>query len=183
MLYSGLISSFVIVNLYLLPSIHGAPVNPSVTDTVTLAAITQLLALFSQSLDNKNFTALADVFAEDAVLDGGGPTTVEGIQAIEDTYATIFQNESLRTQHTSHTIYGYNLTPTTASSTSYAEAYYFGPLITNIQGSSFSNQSVVYREKFYSDYAKGADESWKIVRQSGPFLYVCFSYQKDRKAC
>ena len=145
-------------------------------DSITLLSITQLLSLFSISLDTKNFTALGNVFADDAVLNGGGGgNPLTGLPAIEDFYQKTFQNATLQTQHTSDTVFGYNLGPTTASSVSYANALYFGPPVLERGGFLFPDQSVIYREKFQSDYVRGADGAWKI-RQQTLFILVTFFF-------
>jgi len=159
-----------------LPSIGGAQLEPGVTvtrdDAVTLAAITQLLSLFSQCLDNKDFNALGDVFADNVVLDQGGGFVVNGLPAIEQFYRTAFQNASIATQHTSDTVYGYNFTATTASSTSYANARYFGPAVVNRRGFLFPNQSATYREKFVNQYVRTEGKNWKIAHVFGPRILV-----------
>ncbi|KAI4289979.1 MAG: hypothetical protein L6R35_000741 [Caloplaca aegaea] len=137
----------------------------SSSDVITLASITQLLSLFSISLDIKDFAALRDVFATDAVLTGGGPEILTGIDAIEEFYTMTFQNESLKTVHTSDTVYGYNLRETTASSFNYATAVYFGPAVLERGGFLFSNSSVIYRERFITQYAKNAHGALRISRQ------------------
>lgn len=156
------ITSFTTINAAPLTS---RAVRDSTDDATTLAAINQLLALFSQSLDNKDFEALRDVYTEDAVLGGEGSPPTVGIEAILDFYTTTFQNESLITEHTSDTVLGSNFTETTASSTSYANVYYFGPAVFERGGVLFRNDSAQFREKFSNDYTRGADGNWKISRQ------------------
>lgn len=159
-----------------LSSIGGAQLTPRVTvtreDAVTLAAITQLLSLFGQSLDNKDFNALGDVFTDDIVLDQGGGFVINGLPAIEQFYRTAFQNASIATQHTSDTVYGCNFTATTASSTSYANARYFGPAVVNRRGFLFPGQSAVYRERFVNQYVRTEGKDWKIARVLGPRILV-----------
>ena len=139
----------------------------SSSDAITVVSITQLLSLFSISLDLKDFSALRNVFAPDAVLTGGGGADpITGIAAIEAFYTTTFQNQSLKTQHTSDTVYGYNFTDTTASSTSYATVAYFGPAILERGGFLFPNTSVVFRERFDSEYTKNADGALRISQQA-----------------
>ncbi|KAI4243320.1 MAG: hypothetical protein L6R42_010774, partial [Xanthoria sp. 1 TBL-2021] len=140
-------------------------VRDSTDDATTLAAINQLLSLFSQSLDNKDFEALRDVYTEDAVLGGQGAPPTIGIEAILDFYTTTFQNESLVTVHTSDTVLRSNCTETTASSSSYANVYYLGPAVFERGGALFRNSSVQFREKLANDYTRSADGHWKISRQ------------------
>ncbi|KAL8976903.1 MAG: hypothetical protein Q9177_006746, partial [Variospora cf. flavescens] len=144
----------------------------SSSDVITLASITRLLSLFSISLDIKDFAALRDVFATDAVLIGGGAEPIMGIDAIEQFYTTTFQNESLKTEHTSDTVFGYNLRETTASSISYASAVYFGPAVLERGGFFFSNSSVVFRERFNNEYVKNAQGALRISSQQLTIL-VC----------
>lgn len=134
------------------------------SDSDTLASINQLLSLFSIALDTKNFPALRDVFAPNAQLTGGGDP-IKGLPAIEDFYRNTFQNASLNTQHTSDTVFGYNFSATTASSTSYANAIYFGPAVLERGGLFFPNSSVIFREKFESEYVRVQDGSWRISKQ------------------
>ena len=134
------------------------------SDDNTLDSITQLLSLFSIALDTKNFPALRDVFAPDAQLTGGG-APITGLPAIEDFYRDTFQNASLRTQHTSDTVFGFNFEATTASSTSYANAIYFGPKVLERGGELFSNSSVVFREKLESEFVRVQDGSWRVSKQ------------------
>ncbi|KAL8991592.1 MAG: hypothetical protein Q9169_007827, partial [Polycauliona sp. 2 TL-2023] len=160
-----------------LPWANAAPlttraIRDSTSDATTLAAINQLLSLFSQSLDTKDFESLRDVYTEDAVLgggDGGGATDTPplvGIEAILDFYTTTFENETLRTQHTVDTVLGANFTETTASSSAYASVYYFGPKVfERADGLFFSNSSAIFREKISYDYVK-TDCHWKISRQT-----------------
>lgn len=159
-----------------LPSIGGAQLVPGVTvtrdDAVTLAAITQLLSLFSQSLDNKDFNALGNVFADNIVLDQGGGFMINGSLAVTQFYRTAFQNASIVTQHTSDTVFGSNFTTNSASSTSYANARYFGPAVVNRRGFLFPGQSAVYREKFINQYVKTEGKVWKIARIFGPRILV-----------
>lgn len=173
-------SSFIALSLSfavgLLSSIGGAHLTPRVTvtrdDAVTLAAMTQLLSLFGQALDNKDFNALGDVFTDDGVVDQGGGFVINGLPAIEQFYRTAFQNASIATQHTSHTVYGCNFTTKTASSTSYADARYFGPAVVKRQGFLFPNTSAVYREKFVNQYVRTEGKNWKIARVLGPRILV-----------
>ncbi|KAL8716737.1 MAG: hypothetical protein Q9181_008394, partial [Wetmoreana brouardii] len=161
-----------------LPLTGGAPLNPSsasvsATDAVTLASITQLLSLFGLLLDTKNFDALGSVYADDAVFtqgSGNSSLTLTGLPAIKDFYRTTFQNASLKTQHTSDTVYGFNFGNTTASSVSYADAVYFGPAVLERGGLLFSNSSVIFREKFENDYVREKGGAWKISRQGGPII-------------
>ena len=145
------------------------------SDADTLASINQLLSLFSIALDVKNFPALRDVFAPDAQLAGGG-TPIEGLPAIEDFYRNTFQNASLNTQHTSDTVFGYNFSDTTASSTSYANAIYFGPAVLERGGELFSNTSVMFREKLENEYVRVQDGSWKVSKQELQILVGFVSF-------
>lgn len=145
------------------------------SDADTLAAINQLLSLFSISLDIKDFPALRDVFAPDAQLTGGGDP-ITGLPAIEEFYRNTFQNASLRTQHTIDTVFGYNFTATTASSTSYADAVYFGPKVLERGGFLFSNTSVLFREKLQDEYVRVGDGSWKISKQDMQLLVSSASF-------
>lgn len=142
-------------------------------DVLTLASITQLLSLFSISLDVKTFPALRNVFAPDAQLIGGGAEPITGIEAIEAFYTNTFQNASLKTEHTSDTVYGYDFAKTTAKSTSYATAVYFGPEILERGGAFFSNTSVVFRERFDNEYVKIANGAWRVSSQELTILVSC----------
>ena len=164
-----------ILLLALLACVSNAQSNSTIADDAgTLLSITQLLSLFSLSLDAKNFPALRDVFAPDAVLDGGA-TPITGLPAIEAFYTATFQNASLRTQHTSDTVFGFNLGATKASSVSYASAVYFGPPVLERGGAFFPNQSVVYREKFEDEFVRVESGEWRISRQTLSIL-VCFVF-------
>ena len=147
-----------------LPCLQTAPVN-SPAQAVTYAAITELLALFSISLDIKDFSALSQVFAADAVLGPGSPDAITGLTAIIDFYTKTCQNATLKTAQTSAAVYAYDITPKTASSISYAEAVYFGPAVFERGGSLFSNDSAVFREKFDTTYSKIKGE-WRIQTQN-----------------
>lgn len=136
----------------------------STSDIITLSSITQLLSLFSISLDKKDFSALRSVFSPTAALLGNGDP-ITGIDAIVDFYTTVFQNATLKTEHTSDTVYGYDFTKTTAKSTSYATAVYFGPEILERGGGFFSNTSVVFRERFENEYVKEKGAGWRISSQ------------------
>ena len=144
-------------------------------DAITVAAIDQLNSLFSFSLDEKNFDALADVYTANAVIDGGGPTPLVGLPAIQAFYRKTFSNSSLVTEHTVTTVYAYNFTATTARSKSYADAFYFGKPAQERGGFLFRNQSVVFRERFDNQYVKEQSGAWKISRQTGPQPIVGFS--------
>ncbi|KAL8941391.1 MAG: hypothetical protein Q9216_002269 [Gyalolechia sp. 2 TL-2023] len=171
MQYSFALLSSSIILLSILPwtwaaTGDSASTGLSSSDVTTVASITQLLALFSISLDIKDFSALRNVFATDAVLIGGGPEPLTGLPAIEDFYTTTFQNQSLKTEHTSDTVFVHNFGETTASSTSYATAVYFGPAVYEVLGFFFPNSSVVYRERFENEYTKNADGAWRISGQN-----------------
>ena len=157
----------------LLPQATSIRLSPR--DAVTLGAINQLNSLFSFSLDEKNFDALADVYTTDAVLDGGGGNaSLVGLPAIQAFYRDTFQNSSLLTEHTITTVYAYNFTPTTAKAKNYADALYFGNPAQLRNGFLFRNQSVVFRERFDREYAKEKNGAWKISRQTGPTSLVSF---------
>ncbi|KAI4173472.1 MAG: hypothetical protein LQ346_008417 [Caloplaca aetnensis] len=147
-----------------------APVRDSTDDATTLAAINQLLSLFSQSLDEKNLAALGDVYTADASIGGGGAPPLTGLPAIIEFYTATFQDASLKTLHTSDTVLGGNFTETTATSVSYANVYYFGPEVFERGGESFSNSSVIFRERLENEYQRDANGIWKITRQTGPFI-------------
>ena len=178
MLYSKLFSFPLLFTLGLLPGISGSPINATSpatasTETDTLAAITPLLSRFSILLDTKNFTALAEVFADDAVLGGeGAPQAITGLPAIQTFYRKQFGNSTVKTQHTSDTVYGHDFAENSAASTSYANALYFGPAVLERGGQHFPNQSVIFRERFDNLYAKDADGLWKIKLQTGPQVLV-----------
>ncbi|KAL8761162.1 MAG: hypothetical protein Q9184_002691 [Pyrenodesmia sp. 2 TL-2023] len=154
------------------PWTNAALVRDSTNDATTLAAINQLLSLFSQSLDEKNFARLSDVYTIDAIISGGGAPSLTGLPAIIDFYTTVFQNETLKTQHTSDTVLGGNFTETTATSVSYANVYYFGPEIFERGGFVFSNSSAIFRERFETEYRREGNGTWKVARQRGPFILV-----------
>ncbi|KAL8963008.1 MAG: hypothetical protein Q9193_000677 [Seirophora villosa] len=141
-------------------------------DVIVLASIQQLLSLFSISLDIKDFAALRDVFAPDAVLNGGGATPITGIEAIEEFYTMTFQNESFKTEHTSDTVFGYNLRETTKSSTSYAAVAYFGPAVFERGGFLFSNSSALFRERFNTEYEFNEHGALRITQQELTILSI-----------
>lgn len=171
MIFSGFLLSCLASSI-LLPYIGALQLSPE--NAVVVGVATQIQSLFSQTLDNKDFGTLGELFTDDAVLDGGGPgSSIVGLPAIEDFYTQTFQNASLKTQHTSDTVYVFNFTTTTASSTSYANALYFGPAVLERGGMLFPNQSVIYRESFETQYRKDASGDWKIYRQTGPVILVC----------
>ena len=143
-------------------------------DAVTVAAIDQLNSLFSFSLDEKNFDALADVYTANAVIDGGGGSPLIGLPAIQAFYRDTFSNSSLVTEHTVTTVYAYNFTRTTAKSKNYADAFYFGKPAQERGGFLFRNSSVVFRERFDNEYVKEKNGAWKISRQTGPQPIVSF---------
>ncbi|KAL9585452.1 MAG: hypothetical protein Q9212_001525 [Teloschistes hypoglaucus] len=170
----SLVFSIIGFALFFSPSsyaqVTGNPVLLTPEDSITLGAINQILSLFSLALDTKQFGALVDVYAPDAVIDAGNNNTLTGLPAITDFYNRTFSNASLQTEHTSTTVIGYNFTSTTAASTSYADAIYFGPPILERFGVFFPNQSLVIREKFINQYKKGSDGAFKISRQTGPIV-------------
>ncbi|KAL8926538.1 MAG: hypothetical protein Q9208_002865 [Pyrenodesmia sp. 3 TL-2023] len=170
MQYPTLLILSLILSLTSSPWTNAVPVRDSTDDATTLAAINQLLSQFSQSLDEKNFAALSDVYTADIDLGAGGAPTLNGLPAVIDFYTTVFQNESLKTQHTSDTVLGGNFTETTATSVSYANVYYFGPEIFERGGFSFSNSSAIFRERFENGYRRDGNGTWKIARQRGPFI-------------
>ncbi|CAF9933681.1 MAG: hypothetical protein HETSPECPRED_008742 [Heterodermia speciosa] len=145
-------------------------------DAITVAAIDQLGSLFSFSLDEKNFAALADVYTANAIIDGGGPNPLRGLPAIQAFYRQTFSNSSLVTEHTVTTVYAYNFTATTAKSKNYADAFYFGKPAQERGGFLFRNQSVVFRERFDNEYVKEKNGAWKISRQTGPKPIVGFCH-------
>ncbi|KAL8820376.1 MAG: hypothetical protein Q9223_001398 [Gallowayella weberi] len=165
------------------PSLLGAAINPSgtsplsTTDTNTITAINQLLSLFSISLDLKTFSALSSVFAPDAKLtDSAGGNPIVGLPAILDFYTQTFQNASFQTEHTSDTVYAYDLKRTTAKSISYAEVAYFGPRVFERGGELFVNSSVTFRERFENEYVK-LKEGWRVKTQE----LTIFSIEGDPK--
>ncbi|KAI4194060.1 MAG: hypothetical protein LQ350_008006, partial [Teloschistes chrysophthalmus] len=147
-----------------------AELDPSFTslspqDATTYASINQLNSLFGFALDFKKFSFLSFVYAPDAQLGGGASEPTVGLPAIIDFYTTVFQNASLRTQHTSDTVYAFDIEKRTAKSVSYATAVYFGPEVYERGGGNFTNSSVVYREVFHNSYVK-RKEGWRISEQN-----------------
>lgn len=138
-------------------------------DTETLASINQLTSIFCFALDVKNFTALADVFTQDAQLmngsDNAAATTV-GLPAIQDYYRTALGDASIQTQHTSHTVFGYDFDTNSASSISNADAVYFGPAALERGGILVPDTSIHFIERYDRDYVRGVDGAFKISRQS-----------------
>ncbi|KAL8832007.1 MAG: hypothetical protein Q9191_000536 [Dirinaria sp. TL-2023a] len=174
MQYSKLFSISFLIAAGLLPGISGASVNgtssanPASNDADAITAISQLLSLFSITLDTKDFSALRGVYASNAILGGDGAAqNITGISAIESFYRAQFGNASVSTQHTSDTVYVSDVTATSARSVSYGNAFYFGPKVLERGGQMFSNQSVVFRERFDNKYSKGED-GWRISLQTGP---------------
>ena len=160
-----------IISLALLPSTFTTtftpgPVIDSADTAITKFAITQLLSLFNFIIDEKDFSSLKYIFTSDAVLDGGDGNALVGLANITAFYTNTFQNESLRTQHTSDTVYVYDFIETTASSVSYANVYYFGPKVFERGGMLFSNDSVAFREKIRNEYVIEPTGAWKIKRQT-----------------
>ena len=145
-------------------------------DAITVAAINQLNSLFSFSLDEKNFDALADVYTADVVIDGGDGDPLVGLAAIQAFYRETFSNKSLVTEHTVTTVYAYDFTRTTAKAKNYADAFYFGKPAQERGGFLFRNQSVVFRERFDNEYVKEKNGAWKISRQTGPQPIVGLSH-------
>ncbi|KAI4102013.1 MAG: hypothetical protein L6R37_004625 [Teloschistes peruensis] len=153
-----------------------AQLDPSFTtltpDTATTyASINQLLSLFSLALDLKKFAFLSSVYAPDALLGGGDSQPTVGLPAIIDFYTSVFQNATLRTQHTSDTVYAFDIEKRTARSVSYATAVYFGPEVFERGGGNFTNSSVVYREIFENAYVKRR-EGWRISEQNLTILSI-----------
>ena len=169
--FTSLLFSFTLLSS-LLPFTSSILLSPR--DAVTLAAINQLNSLFSFSLDEKNFDALADVYTTDVVIDGGGGDPLIGLAAIQQFYRDTFSNASLVTEHTVTTVYAYNFTNTTAKSKNYADAFYFGKPEQERGGFLFRNNSVVFRERFDNEYRKESNGAWKISRQTGPQPIVGF---------
>ncbi|KAL8693903.1 MAG: hypothetical protein Q9218_001368 [Villophora microphyllina] len=159
---------FIILSPCTYAQVTANPVLLSPEDSIILGAINQILSIFDLALDTKNFDALIDVYAADAVIDGGGNSSLVGLPAIQNFYRNTFQNASLKTEHTSTTVVGFNFTATTAASTNYADAIYFGPAVLERGGFFFPNQSVIFREKFQNLYVKGSDGAFRISRQTGP---------------
>ncbi|KAL8803018.1 MAG: hypothetical protein Q9182_003444 [Xanthomendoza sp. 2 TL-2023] len=160
-----------------IPSLLGAAINPSGTsplstsDVNTITSIDQLLSLFSISLDLKTFSTLSSVFAPDAQLGDGAATPLVGLPAIIDFYTQTFQNASFQTEHTSDTVYAYDLKRTTAKSISYAEVAYFGPAVFERGGGLFVNSSVTFRERFDNEYVK-LKEGWRVKTQNLTILSI-----------
>ncbi|KAL8867745.1 MAG: hypothetical protein Q9174_005462 [Haloplaca sp. 1 TL-2023] len=152
--------------------LNARAIRDSTDDATTLAAINQLLSLFSQSLDNKDFESLRDVFADDAQLGGGGAPPIVGIEDIVEFYTGTFENETLRTLHTVDTVLGANFTETTAASTAYASVYYFGPKIFERGGFLFSNTSAVFREKLSDEYVRDEAGDWRVKFQGLDVLSI-----------
>ncbi|KAL8790023.1 MAG: hypothetical protein Q9195_006572 [Heterodermia aff. obscurata] len=164
--FTSLLFSLLILCTTLLPFTTSILLSPR--DAITVAAIDQLNSLFSFSLDEKNFTALADVYTANAIIDGGGPNPLRGLPAIQAFYRNTFSNSSLVTEHTVTTVYAYAFTAITAKSKSYADAFYFGKPAQERGGFLFRNQSVVFRERFDNEYVKERSGAWKISKQTGP---------------
>ncbi|KAL8678730.1 MAG: hypothetical protein Q9224_007089 [Gallowayella concinna] len=161
-----------------LPCLLGNPINPSGTnplstnDAVTIAAINQLLSLFSISLDLQTVDALNNVYAPDAQNgEVGGGDPLVGIPAIIEFYTNTFQNASFKTEHTSDTVYAFDLKRTTAKSISYAEVSYFGPPEFERGGALFVDRSVVFKEKFEHEFVK-LKQGWRIKKQVLTILSV-----------
>ncbi|KAL9583432.1 MAG: hypothetical protein Q9212_002697, partial [Teloschistes hypoglaucus] len=140
-------------------------------DATTYASINQLTSLFGFALDFKKFSFLSSVYAPDAILGGGASKPTVGLPAIIDFYTTVFQNASLRTQHTSDTVYAFDIEKRTARSVSYATAVYFGPEVYERGGGNFTNSSLVYREVFENAYVK-RKEGWRISEQNLTILSI-----------
>ncbi|KAI4231417.1 MAG: hypothetical protein L6R40_007739 [Gallowayella cf. fulva] len=167
----------ILASFLFLPCLLGSPINPSGTsplstnDAVTVVAIQQLLSLFSISLDLKTFSTLSSVFAPDAEISDDGAEPLIGLPAITDFYTKTFQNASLKTEHTSDTVYAYDLKRNTAKSISYAAVAYFGPAVLERGGVLFSNSSVTFRERFENEYVKLKD-GWRVKKQKLTILSI-----------
>ncbi|KAL8784747.1 MAG: hypothetical protein Q9213_003778 [Squamulea squamosa] len=169
--------SSLLVSFLFLPCLLGTPINPSGTsplsnnDAATIAAINQLLSLFSITLDLKTFSQLSNVYAPDAQIGGPGTPPLVGLPAITDFYTRTFQNASFQTEHTSDTVYAFDLKRTTAKSISYAEVAYFGPADFERGGGLFVDSSVTFRERLENEYVK-LREGWRVSRQSLTILSI-----------
>lgn len=128
----------------------------SLNDTETIAAINQGLSLYGFAIDTKNYSALSGVFAPD-INAQVAPTPITNLQQ----YESFLQSdlEPYKTQHTTTTVFVYDIGPTTAQSASYAQAIYFGQ-------KELLAQTVIFYERFNDEWTKGDDGSWKIAKRS-----------------
>ena len=128
----------------------------AVADPYVIQAITQKLSLYDIALDTKNFSALSGAFTDDVVANVA-PFPIQGLAAYE---AFLQADLALsKTQHTTTTVFAYDIKPYTAKSISYADANYFG------LGSALG-QTFTFFERFDDVWTKGADGPWKISERS-----------------
>ena len=128
----------------------------AVADPYVIQAITQKLSLYDIAIDTKNFSALSGAFADDVVANVA-PTPIKGLAAYE---AFLQADLALsKTQHTTTTVFAYDIKTSTAKSISYSDAVYFG------QGSALG-QTFTYFERFDDVWTKGADGPWRISERT-----------------
>ena len=135
-----------------------AGVPPILTgDTDAIAAINQGLSLYGIAIDTKNFTALSGVFTNNVVT-LVAPTPINSLAPYE-----AFLSSDLapyKTQHTSITVFVYDIGPAAAQSVSYSRAIYFG-------SGNLVGQIVTFYERFDDLWSKSeVDGSWKIAKRS-----------------
>ena len=127
-----------------------------VADPYVIQAITQKLSLYDIAIDTKNFSALSSTFADDVVANVA-PFPIEDLASYE-----AFLEDDLalsKTQHTTTTVFAYDIETSSAKSISYSDAVYFG------QGSALG-QTFTYFERFDDVWSKGADGPWKISERT-----------------
>ena len=131
------------------------------TDAMTIGAIHNVLALFNFALDSKNFDALHDVYTENVVAKVARQPTNDLESLIRFYNSTALGN--VVSQHTAHTIFVYDIQPTSAKSISYANALYFSPVY---EGQIFARDVDTFYERYDDVWAKQINGQWKITERS-----------------
>ncbi|KAI4122728.1 MAG: hypothetical protein LQ338_005642 [Usnochroma carphineum] len=135
-------------------------------DAMTIASIHSVLALFNLALDAKNFEALHDVYTDDVVARVARQPT-NNLESLIKFYNGTALGDVV-SQHTSHTIFVYDIASKSAKSVSYANALYFSK---PEEGKFFARDAVTFYERYDDIWAKQPNGQWKI-RDRGINIYA-----------
>lgn len=148
------------LNLHELPTQFDPPV---IVDVVSIEAIRNTLALYPFAIDGKNFEALSNVFATDAVANYSAPlNTLSPLSTIQDSLRTSLS--CVTTQHQYGTQLIDIVSPLAAQSITYFRAAHFGtaPNMTD---------DVVYSYGQYQDtWNRQLDGTWRIVHRNMVYM-------------
>lgn len=128
-----------------------------VGDTDAIAAINQGLSLYAIAIDTKNFSALSGAFTSNVVA-LGAPTPINSLAEYESYLASDLA--PYKTQHTSTTVFAYNISPVAAQSISYPQASYFG-------SGSLLGQTFTFYERADDVWSRSEEDGgWRISKRS-----------------